>query len=189
MEVGYDGAIPRSPLHTDRHWQWKPGHNLGPDYDSATLRRIFGWLRKPKGLPDFDAGGLAVRLSQTFEVTIVTTNWDTHVEWILDAEGIPFNYGVGEATPDRKPVEKEGDISLLKLHGSVNMSYCDCCQQWTRLYCGSPQPAIDMELLLDPCDFRLHGADTAICRPSQRRLAREAGRMLGLWCSVGRCPS
>jgi NAD-dependent SIR2 family protein deacetylase len=148
------------------------GHNFGPDYDSAKLRaihkmtihRIFGWLRKPKGLPDYDAAGLVVRLSRTFEVTIITTNWDTHVEWILNAEGpgLPFNYGVGEATPDGKPVEREGDISLLKLHGCVNMSYCDCCQQWTRLGYGSLQAAVDMELLLDSRDFRLLGADAAV---------------------------
>jgi hypothetical protein len=55
-----------------------------------------------------------------------------------------------------------GDISLLKLHGCVNMSYCDCCQQWTRLGYGSPQAAVDMELLLDSCDFRLLGADAAL---------------------------
>src|ERR1022692_3254157 len=126
------------------------GHNFGPDYDSAKLRaihkmtihRIFGWLRKPKGLPDYDAAGLVVRLSRTFEVTIITTNWDTHVEWILNAEGpgLPFR-----------------DISLLKLHGCVNMSYCDCCQQWTRLEYASKQAAVDMELLLDPSDFRLLG--------------------------------
>jgi hypothetical protein len=150
----------------------KSGHGLGPDYDSAKLRaihkmtihRIFSWLRKPKGLPDYDAGGLIVRLSRTFEVTIITTNWDTHGEWILDAEGpgIPFNYGVGEVTPDGTPVEQEGDITLLKLHGCVNMSYCDCCQQWTRLGYGSPQAATDYELLLDARDFRLLGADAAL---------------------------
>ena len=131
------------------------GHNFGPDYDSAKLRaihkmtihRIFGWLRKPKGLPDYDAAGLVVRLSRTFEVTIITTNWDTHVEWILNAEGpgLPFR-----------------DISLLKLHGCVNMSYCDCCQQWNRLDYGSWQAVTDYELLLDACDFRLLGADAAV---------------------------
>src|ERR1022692_1153992 len=69
----------------------KSGHSLGPDFDSTKLRaigqvsihRILSLLRKPKGLPDDAVYSLVRRLSQTFEVTIITTNWDTHVESIL----------------------------------------------------------------------------------------------------------
>ena len=158
----------------------KSGHSLGPDYDSTklhavrklTIHRILCLLRKPKGLPDDTAHELLVRLARTFELTTITTNWDTHVEWILDATmpSIPFNYGGEE---QGREVEPEGDVSLLKLHGCVNMSYCDCCQQQTRLDYGSPQAAIDYELLLDPCDFRLLGADAAVADILKRNHLRE----------------
>jgi hypothetical protein len=70
----------------------KSGHSLGPDYDSTKLRaihkitihRILSLLRKPNGLPEDAVYRVLTRLNQAFEVTIVTTNWDKHVECILD---------------------------------------------------------------------------------------------------------
>jgi NAD-dependent SIR2 family protein deacetylase len=148
----------------------KSGHGLGPDYGSTklgamrrlTIHRIFSWLRRPKGLPEDAVYALLRRLSHAFEVTIITTNWDTHVECIFEDAQLPFNYGVDDVTPDGKPVEPEGGVSLLKLHGCVNMSYCECCQAGTRLEYSSSQAVTDYELLLHPSDFLLLGADAAL---------------------------
>lgn len=114
-------------------------------------------LRKPKDLSEGAVYALLTGLSQAFEVTIITTNWDAHVESILEEAKLPFNYGGEEITLGGK----RGDISLLKLHGCVNMSYCECCQQWNPLV-GSWQAVTDYELLLDACDFLLLGADAAL---------------------------
>jgi hypothetical protein len=118
---------------------------------------------------------LLVRLTQTFEVTIITTNWDTHVEWIFEAQMpcILFNYGVAEITAAGKRIEPEGDVSLLKLHGCVNGSYCGCCQAGTHLEYGTPQAVTDYRLLLDPDDFRLLGSDAALTDLLQRNPLHE----------------
>lgn len=42
------------------------------------------------------------------------------------------------------------------------MSCCDSCEAATRLDYASRQAVFDYELLLDPLDFRLLGADTAL---------------------------
>jgi len=149
----------------------KSFHNLGPDYDSRKLRairqmtihRIWSQIKRPEvPFPDDCVVVLLTRLTQAFEVTIVTTNWDTHIEWILDAQGTLFNYGVAEMTPTGKPIEREGNISLLKLHGCVNTGYCDCCQSVTRLDYGREQAVVKLNLLLDLDDFRLLGAGPAL---------------------------
>lgn len=145
----------------------KSHHNFGPDYDSRKLRAIRRmtihrlWSQiKRLDVPFADdcVVDLVTRLTRAFEVTVVTTNWDTHVEWILRQQCIDFNYGVEEVTTAGKPIEREGNISLLKLHGCVNTGYCDCCQCVTRLDYGQEQAVVKLNLLLDPDDFMLLGA-------------------------------
>jgi hypothetical protein len=145
----------------------KSYHNLGPAYDPRklhairrmTIHRIWAKIKRPRSpFPDACVSELLTRLTREFEVVIITTNWDDHVEWILDAQCTPFNYGVEEVTAAGMPIEREGNISLLKLHGSTNTGYCDCCQSLTRLDYGFEQAVVRLKLLLDPDDFRLLGA-------------------------------
>jgi len=76
------------------------GHNLGPDYDSRKLRairrmtihRLWSHIKRPDVSFAHDSViHFVTQLNQTFAVTIITTNWDTHVEWIFYSEGTPFN--------------------------------------------------------------------------------------------------
>jgi len=153
----------------------KSGHNLGCDYDPTklhairrlTIHRVLCWLKNPDSpFPADCVDQVLRRLLQAFDVTIITTNWDTHVEWILDAQCTDFNYGVEQIAADGRPVELVGNVSLLKLHGCVNMAYCDCCQQWTilnyRLLHGSHQAVVKLKLLLNPVDFLLLGGDAGL---------------------------
>ena len=144
----------------------KSYHSLGRDYDSRKLRaisrmtihRLWSQIKRPdQPFAHACARGLLTQLTETFEVTVITTNWDTHVEWILEGLGIDFNYGVEEVSTAGTPVVREGDISLLKLHGCINTAYCDCCQIVTRLNYGREQAVVSLNLLLDPDDFKLLG--------------------------------
>ncbi len=92
-------------------------HSLGSSYDSARLRairqltmhRIFGHLTRPEDSPPPDCvAELLGRLAKAFELAIVTTNWDNHVEWILDEQSTDFNCGVDLITPGGKAFEREG---------------------------------------------------------------------------------
>ncbi len=124
-----------------------------------TIHRIWSQISRPQvPFPHDCVVDVLKNLSWAFEVTIITTNWDAHIEWILTSQGINFNYGVEEVGPDGAPVDREGNTSVLKLHGCVNTAYCDCCQKVTRLAYGLEQPVVKLNLLLDPDDFRLLGA-------------------------------
>jgi hypothetical protein len=149
----------------------KSCHNLGPDYDfrklrairQMTIHRIWSQISRPRvPFPHDCVVHLLRNLGGAFEVTIVTTNWDDHIEWIRDSQNTGFNYGVEEVDTAGAPIEREGNISLLKLHGCVNTGYCDCCQKFTRLTYGLGQPVVKLNLLLDPDDFRLLGASPGI---------------------------
>ena len=146
------------------------GHNLGTNYDSRKLRairrmtihRLWSRIKRPDvAFADESVIRLVTQLYRAFEVTIVTTNWDTHVEWILDREGTDFNYGVEEVTTAGAPIEREGNMSLLKLHGCVRTAYCECCQAFTRLGYGQDQ-VVKQGLLLNPDDFKLLGANAEL---------------------------
>lgn len=54
-------------------------------------------------------------------ISIITFNYDCAVEIALNLQGIKWNYGIGPTESDSIPV--------LKLHGSLNWSYCKKCKK------------------------------------------------------------
>jgi len=56
------------------------------------------------------------------QVSIITFNYDIGLDFALHQNGIPFTYGMnGQRDPHQ--------VSLLKLHGSLNWAYCPTCKQ------------------------------------------------------------
>jgi hypothetical protein len=94
------------------------------------------------------------RLSDVFRLAFVTTNWDLMVERSLERSNIDFHWGVSQVDKYGDPVERRG-TPVLKLHGSVNWAYCDCCRSWSMFDPGMGQVAENLRLLLEHDDFRL----------------------------------
>lgn len=72
---------------------------------------------------------------RTYELTIVSLNWDILTENSL-SNGV--NYGI-EILPDNGSFVSDEGIVLLKLHGSSNWIYCDSCR---RIYGGKEKTAL-----------------------------------------------
>jgi hypothetical protein len=136
------------------------GHHLGPQYSPRRLRairrmtihRIFSLL-KSRGIQSHRVLELFKRFSETFDTTLVTTNWDTEAEGCLQLLGIRPNYGLDEITETERLPPGEG-IPVLKLHGCINRGYCDCCRSLIRFE-GIENAVISLQLLLGPEDFEL----------------------------------
>ena len=139
------------------------GHNLGATYSPKKLRairrltihRIFSLL-KSIGVRSERILRLFKRMNEKFEITIVTTNWDWEAERCLDMLNISHNDGVDVITlTGWRPPEKE--VPILKLHGSVNRGYCDCCRMLVSFGEQLVESVVNLNLLLEPGDFRLFG--------------------------------
>jgi len=134
------------------------GHQLGRQYPPRKLRairrmsihRVFQILDASVGRAD-RASQLLLRLHEMFDVSIITLNWDIVVELLLKANGRSVSYGItiGEF-PDT--FETIGGTPLLKVHGSSNWVYCDCCR---RLYAGTRKSALYQRAFLEEKDFEL----------------------------------
>jgi hypothetical protein len=128
------------------------GHNLGPGFRPSELRtirraliyRIITMLREryreARSRKDEDWQTL-LKFMRGFEpskVSFVATNWDTVVEDMLaEAHGIQqFDYGCDATCASLHPAHKEikatrargQEVSVIKIHGSVNWLYCDNCR-------------------------------------------------------------
>jgi|LGOV01.1.fsa_nt_gb NAD-dependent SIR2 family protein deacetylase len=116
------------------------GHNLGP-YTPGKLRairrlsihRIFDIL--DRGFkPSIAAKELVAAAGRGTGNAIITTNWDTSIERYLLNRGGSYSYGLRAHHIDGELFANSG-VPLLKLHGSSNWMYCDCCR---RIYVGAP---------------------------------------------------
>ena len=132
------------------------GHNLGPRYKPKVLRairrmsihRVFQMLEKNLISHSSVRKDFFERLQNTFDVAVVTPNWDIVAEVGL---GFDVNYGIDVYSLD-EPFPGEARTRLLKLHGSANWVYCDCCR---RIYGGADKTALNMGVFLEYDDFRL----------------------------------
>ena len=79
------------------------GFALHPPYPSFTDLLV----RMPESRPSYD-------------VSIVTFNYDHTLDFALRRQGIPFHYGLGQ---------NGNGMALLKLHGSINWAYCRTCKK------------------------------------------------------------
>jgi len=137
------------------------GHHLGGSYSPKKLRAIRRWtihrvfkLLEIQPTIHSPIEEFLRKIRQRFRVSVVTTNWDIAFERCLDLRKTPFNYGLHAIDVSGRRVATEG-IPILKLHGSTNWGYCDCCQKVITLPLGMGQIVVNLRLLLDPDDFRL----------------------------------
>jgi SIR2-like domain len=137
------------------------GHHLGSNYGPKQLRairritihRVFSLLES-SGAQVPCVHKFLRDMCGRFDLTIVTTNWDTEAEWNLDLLGIPFNYGVDVITRSGRNPPVDG-IPVLKLHGSTNHGYCDTCRMLVNFGDQVVNAAVSLKLLLEPSDFSL----------------------------------
>jgi hypothetical protein len=152
------------------------GHHLGSSYGPKELRavrrmsihRVFSLL-KGSGCQVGCVLSFLRAILDRFEVTVVTTNWDSEVEWSLDLLKVPFNFGVDEIAPNGRRTSREG-VPVLKLHGSTNHGYCDTCRMLINFGDQAVDAAVGKKLLLEPSDFRLFRREDLARRLEQDRL-------------------
>jgi hypothetical protein len=144
------------------------GHHLGTKYGPKELRalrrmtihRIFSLLKSP-GVQVASAIQFFKSVSEYFDVTLVTTNWDCEAESYLDLLQLTFNYGLDEITQTGRQPPAKG-LPVLKLHGCTNRGYCDCCRSIIRFE-GIEEAVVRLHLLLKEEDFRLfEGSERAV---------------------------
>jgi hypothetical protein len=142
------------------------GHNLGSWYSPKILRalrrmtihRILTVL-DARAIPSPTVGHFLRQMSDRFQIGVVTTNWDIMVERSLSDLQVLSHYGVGETTAKGYPVKQEG-IPLLKLHGSGNWGYCDCCRNLIAFDIAQlGKAAVHLGLFLERDDFCLFGEE------------------------------
>jgi hypothetical protein len=158
------------------------GHHLGPDYGPRKLRairrmsihRIFQILDARFTRSDA-VDRLYQELLDTHELSIITLNWDIVAEkYAVSAGTRKFCYGCGERDLSGLLVGERG-IPILKLHGSSNSIYCNCCRtvfcvaaDETELY----KAALDLKLYLEPEDFEIFGAPREVSESLQQFMER-----------------
>jgi hypothetical protein len=142
------------------------GHHLGPKFPPSELRmvrralitRIVGMLRaeyerakeeKPEGWAGLRSFFESLNLQRT---AFINLNWDTVVEeFISDIHGpTRFDYACGaihasfQKTGMKIAVNRtriENETRLIKMHGSANWLYCDCCR---RLFWFPPKESLEI---------------------------------------------
>lgn len=142
------------------------GHQVGSRYSPKQLRairrlsihRVFDVLNTSFHRNDELSGFLSALASGSGN-GILTTNWDIAIERHLPPDS--FHYSVATERPQGGVYDRQG-MPLLKLHGSTNWAYCDCC---SRLYAFKPHQgkgALYEHVFIDKDDFRaLADADVA----------------------------
>lgn len=159
------------------------GHHLGVRYNPKQLRairrlsihRVFDILDLKftvnGRLTDFLA-----RLARGNRNAIVTTNWDIAIERHLN--GCPYHYSIPMARLNRGQHDQAG-LPVLKLHGSSNWAYCDCCGRLFAFDLGQGKGALHKHILIDDADLRL--LDSSDPHPAVLSLPPKAECP---WCKV-----
>jgi len=129
--------------------RWAQGHQL-PDNTYTTFVRHLVELNKER------AAMASIPGPGTIHDTVVTFNYDILLDHALHAAGTRFTYGLEG--------DGEGDLQLLKLHGSLNWGVCSECR-------GSPQ-------VVSPASDAWIGPARAMPGEGQQLALRMATRML-----------
>ena len=136
------------------------GHYLGRIYGPKKLRalrrmtihRVFRLLDiEPHAAPHVDT--FVRQLTDAFDVSVVTTNWDIMAERCLERERVLFHY---DRRPDsRNPAPLPAGLPVWKLHGSGNWGYCDLCRSLITSELDLGKIAVRFGWLLEAEDFKL----------------------------------
>ena len=141
------------------------GHNLGPNYTPAKLRalrrlsihRVFEVLDR-----SFEKNSVISEFVRAFckgnRNAFVSTNWDIVVENHITERrsggafehfsyGIEGIYGRTLAAPTRE------QLPIIKLHGSANWQYCDCCRHVVFGLAGRGKTSLTALTFVEPEDF------------------------------------
>jgi hypothetical protein len=166
------------------------GHHLGAYYDPKKLRAIRRWtihralsqLGPAEGEITAPVGPLFMELDTAFDLTLVTTNWDTEAEWCLSTLGILHDLGVDEIDQVGDPFPRQ-DVAVLKLHGCASRGYCDCCRNGVA-FKEIPDGIARFKLLLKEDDFRLFHDGASAAASVVRAREDEAGAVLCPRCGA-----
>jgi hypothetical protein len=147
------------------------GHHLGTAYPPKKIRairrmsihRIFQLLNSKYEHSD-KIDKLFNELNNYFNVSVVTLNWDIVAENHI-SQGV--NYGIDiELLGNDEGLIKSNGILLLKVHGSSNWVYCDCCR---KIFIGTGKTAVQYKAYLEVEDFSLFNSiDDCISEKLQR---------------------
>lgn len=157
------------------------GHHIGPDYSPRKLRairrlsihRVFQIL--DSSYQDSDAIEHLLRaLKHSAHFSIVCVNWDIVAEKHLGKMTLAYDYGqVVEPLELGRNLRKA--ISLLKLHGSTNWTYCDSCRTLFSGRLEEGKQALHRLVFVEEDDFRLLGAPEQIVK----LISRQEGHLRG----------
>lgn len=160
------------------------GHYLGPGYSPKHLRAIrrmsihktFDILNSRWGSngPSMD---LLSSLSENFDLSIVSLNWDIIVEqYLYEQLKIEFTYTVPVTDFFDRPLSTTG-IPLLKMHGSANWLYCDSCRS---IYAGLfSKDGLLRGAYMEKSDFELFGLEEENISTEQKRCLNCGAQMAG----------
>ena len=133
------------------------GHHLGTRYSPRQLRairrlsihRVFDILDSTF-TPNANLTTYLANLAQGAGNAVVTTNWDISIERHLEA--CPYHYSIPMNRLDGA-VHAPAGIEILKLHGSSNWAYCDCCSRLFAFETG--KGALHTHIFIENTDFTL----------------------------------
>ena len=134
------------------------GHQLGKKYSPKKLRairrmsihRVFQILDSRYNESE-KAQRFLQKLHDRFCISIVTLNWDTVIEKILNDREI--DYGIDIEWLEGPNLRTGEKVTLLKMHGSSNWMYCDSCRT-IHAELGE-KAALHRKAFLEPDDFHL----------------------------------
>lgn len=145
------------------------GHYLGNIYGPKKLRalrrmtihRVFQLLDvPPNDAPHIDR--LIRDLMGTFQLSVVTTNWDIMAERCLERLGQSHLYS--HQVDSRAPELPRTGLPVWKLHGSGNWGYCDLCRALITSDFPLGKTTVQFGWLLEGDDFRLFNGGAKIAR-------------------------
>jgi len=164
------------------------GHYLGHTYSPKKLRAVRRMSihralqlvdRQPSDTSRVER--LLQLLTNNFPVSIITTNWDIMAERCLEGQDIRFFYSRDQIKPDGSAIPQEG-VAVMKLHGSGNWGYCDCCRSLLMADLALGKVAVHYNWLLEPEDFELFdgGRDIAEALLPQYRACFSCGGRISI---------
>jgi hypothetical protein len=112
------------------------GHNLGSGYSPSKLRairrfsihRVFDIL-DTRYKQNTNVENMLKQLSGGRDNVIISTNWDITVEKHFASIPENYNYAIPIHSAYNGELMENHGLKLLKLHGSSNWVYCDCCRK------------------------------------------------------------
>ncbi len=100
-----------------------------------TLQVLFGLLASAMlpARPNECHKAMVAYTSAHTNSAIVTTNYDCLIDMALEEGSQPLDYRMKFGNIEESGIDASGQVSLVKLHGSLNWYYCETCQEVQRV--------------------------------------------------------